>query len=290
MEKFISQNSRKTFFFPALIVMLTILIVPLFFAIWIMFNDVNLLENQGKFVFVGLKNFQTLFTDKRFLNSLSVTIRFLVLSLAIEIVLSFAIAILVDRRFRFKKIIRPLLFVPMFMTPVVSGLIWRAFFDPNAGIVSYLYQLTTGVGIDFLGNTSLALLAVVIVEVWQGTPFFIIFLSASLDSISYDMIEAAHVEGASEFQIIQYIKFPMVKATIFIAAVMRAIDSIKTFDIVYIMTKGGPGISTELINMYTYTVGFRWYRIGYATTIAFVFTFLISILLSVFNKKTSTQI
>lgn len=283
-------DSKKSFVLPSLVVMLGIIIVPMFFALWIIFNDVNLLENQGKFVFVGLKNFKTLASDTRFWNSIWVTLRFLILSLVIEIVLSMAISLLIDRKFPCKSIIRPLLYVPMFMTPVVSGLIWRAFFDPNAGIISYLCQKMAGKGIDFLGNTNLALLAVVLVEVWQGTPFFIIFLSASLDSIPEEMTEAALVEGASESQIIQYIKLPMVKPTLVIAAIMRAIDSIKTFDVVYVMTKGGPGISTELMSMYTYTVGFRWYRIGYATTIAFVFTMMISLLLGVLNKKTSIQL
>lgn len=280
-------KAHRWFITPSIITILILNMVPLLFACWIMLNDANLLENQGRFIFTGLKNFRTFLEDPRVLNSFLVTLRFIAGALAGELLLGLFVSLLVDRKFRFKKIIRALLVIPMFMTPVVSGLIWRAFFDPNAGIVSYLHSLLFGTGIDMLGNTNLALIAIIIVDIWQGAPFFIIFILASLDGIPQDATEAALVEGASEFQIIQYIKLPAITPTLIVATIMRLIDLMKTFDIVYVMTKGGPGISTEIINMYTYTIGFKWYRIGYATTVAFIFALLISLFLGISNAKVS---
>ncbi len=174
------------------------------------------------------------------------------------------------------------------MTPVVSGLIWRAFFDPNAGIISYMYQMVTHHKLDMLGSTTGALWALVIVDMWQWTPFMILLIMASLDGLSEDAVEAAKVEGANEFQIITRVKVPMIKPTIYMAMMIRAIDALKIFDTIYVMTKGGPGSATETMNMYSYVVGFNFYRIGYATTISFIFTIVVTLVLSKLMQRTNS--
>lgn len=277
----------NAFTLPAQISMMVIMIVPFVFAIYISLNDVNLLENAGAFRFAGLKNFKFFFTDQRALNSLWVTLKFVVGALVTELVLGVAISMLLDRDFRFKGIVRALCIIPMFMTPVVSGLVWRTFFDPNAGIISYLFQLFTGSQLDMLGNRFLALPAVILVDAWQWTPFFILLCMASLDSLPTDVIEAAKVEGASEWQTIFRVKLPMIRPTIITAVILRAIDALKAFDVVYVMTKGGPGGATEMLNMYAYQVGFNFYRIGYATAISLLFTVVVTVVLSQIIKRTS---
>lgn len=268
------------FILPAIITMTAVIILPFLFALYIMLNDVNLLENAGKFTFVGLKNFKTFILDPRAMNSLWVTLKFVLGVLTLELFFGVFISMILDREFRFKSAVRALIIIPMFMTPVVAGLIWRTFFDPNAGIISYLSQITTGVTLDFLGNKYLALLAIIIVDLWQWTPFMVLLIMASLDSLPLEILEAAKVEGASEIQTIGFVKLPIIKPTIVIALIMRAIDAMKAFDIIYVMTKGGPGGTTETLNMYTYTVGFNFYRIGYATAISFIFTIIITVVLS----------
>ena len=270
----------RPFVMPALIAMLIIMIIPLLFAVYITLNDVNLLENGGAFAFVGLKNFKTFFTDKRALNSVLTSVKFLVGALALEMFLGVAISVFLDREFKGKSIIRALVIIPMFMTPVVSGLIWRAFFDPNAGIVSYVFKLITRQQLDMLGTRAGALWGIIIVDLWQWTPFVILLVMASLDALPEETVEAARVEGASEWQMIRYVKIPMVRPTIVMAAMLRALESLKAFDTIYVMTKGGPGSATETMNMYAYTVGFEFYRIGYATTISLLFTIVVSLILS----------
>ncbi len=283
-----NRRASRAFVLPALVTMIVVMIVPFAFSIYIIFNDVNLLENGGKFVWVGLKNVKTFFSDSRALNSVWISIKFLIGALVLEVLLGIVISTFLDRKFKLKGIIRALIIVPMFMTPVVSGLIWRAFFDPNAGIISYLYQLATHHKLDMLGTTTGALAALIIVDMWQWTPFIILLVMASLDGLSEDAVEAARVEGANELQIITKVKLPMVKPTIYMAAVIRAIDALKVFDAIYVMTKGGPGGATETMNMYSYVVGFNFYRIGYATTISFIFTIVVTMILSRLIQRTSS--
>ena len=283
-----NRKISRMFVLPALAAMILIMIVPFIFSIYITANDVNLLENGGKFIWVGLKNFKTFFTDSRALNSVVVSIKFLIGALVIETLLGIAISTFLDRKFRLKGIIRALIIIPMFMTPVVSGLIWRAFFDPNAGIISYLYQMVFQQKLDMLGSTTGALWALILVDVWQWTPFMILLIMASLDGLSEDAVEAAKVEGANELQIITRVKIPMIRPTIYMAMMIRAIDALKIFDSIYVMTKGGPGSATETMNMYSYVVGFNFYRIGYATTISLIFTVVVTIVLSKLIRKNSS--
>jgi len=276
----------RLFTLPSMLALLVTMIVPFVFSWWIMLNDVNLLENAGRFRFVGLKNLLFFFTDERAINSVWVTVKFITGALILELLLGVAISMFLDRKFRFKKVLRALIIIPMFMTPVVSGLIWRTFFDPNAGIVSFLVQMVTGAPFDMLGNRYLALPALIIVDAWQWTPFFILLCMASLDTLPEDALEAAKVEGAGELQTIFLVKLPMILPTVITALILRAIDALKSLDVVYVMTKGGPGGVTETMNMYAYTVGFNFYRIGYATAIAFIFTMAVTLILGQIINRT----
>ena len=206
-----TKHLYRLFTWPAMITMLVIMIAPMLFAVYISLNHVNLLENAGRFSFAGLQNFLFFFTDARGLNSVWVTVKFVLGALAAELVLGLAVSMLLDRPFRFKGAVRSLVIIPMFMTPVVSGLVWRTFFDPSAGIISYVFKLLTGSPLDLLGNRLLALPAVILVDVWQWTPFFILLCMASLDNLPDDVLEAARVEGANEWQIFFHVILPLVK-------------------------------------------------------------------------------
>jgi len=273
------QRRHLYFILPALVVMIALMVVPLFFSVYVTLFNVNLLENGGAFVFAGLGNYKTFLTDPRVHNALGVTALFLLGALASETVLGLVISMFLDRKFHFKAAYRALLIIPMFMTPVVSGLIWRTFYDPTNGIANWVLGLIHLGPVDWLGSVRYALLSLILVDLWQWTPFMVLLIMASLDSIPEDLYEAALVEGANEAQTVLHIKLPLIVPTVLIAIIMRAIDALKAFDIIYVMTKGGPGVVTETINMYAYTVGFRYFRIGYATTISFIFTVLVTILL-----------
>ena len=255
------------------------MILPMVFSIYIMFNDVNLLEG-GKFVWAGFGNFKKFIQDERALHSIWITAKYLVGVLVLETALGLLISFFLDRRFFAKPVIRALVIIPMFMTPVVAGLIWRAFFDTNNGLVNWLLSLVNIPMIDWLGSIKTALPSLMITDMWQWTPFMVLLIMASLDCVPSDQIEAAMIDGARENQIIRHIKLPFILPTTLIAVIMRCIDAVKLFDTVYVMTKGGPGMATEMVNMYSYIVAFQHFRIGYATTISFIFTMAITILLT----------
>ena len=289
-----STYQRKVavrFLLPSIASFIVVAVLPTVLAFVIAFNQVDLIRTSGKFVPLGWKNFASLLSDARFGNSLLVTLRYIITSVSIQTALGLAIALFLNRSFKGKSIVRALIIVPMFVTPVVVGLTWRIFFDPSSGIINYLInQLGLGIQPDWLGDTSLALPAVIIADVWEWTPFIVLIVLAGLDSIPSELTEAALVDGAGEFQRIRTITIPLLLPTIAIAVVLRIVDANKMFDIIYVMTRGGPGLSTETTNLYAYITGFQYFRIGYATTIALVFTLAVTTLLGTivgryFNRR-----
>lgn len=273
------DKTYRYFLYPAAFMIVLIMIVPMLFSLFIMFNDVNLLEG-GNFVWAGLGNFKKFLRDERALHSLWVTLQYLVGVLTLEAGFGLIISFVLDRKFRGKAVVRALIIIPMFMTPVVAGLIWRSFFDTNNGLINWLIGLIGVPMIDWLGSIRYALISLMITDMWQWTPFMVLLIMASLDCVPEELTEAAMIDGANELQVVRTIKFPFIAPTLLIAVIMRAIDAVKLFDTVYVMTKGGPGLATEMVNMYAYIVGFQFFRIGYATTISFVFTLIVTFVLT----------
>ncbi len=277
-----SGRTLRMFVLPALVAMLVIMVAPMLFSVFISLNDVHLLHDGGKFTFIGLGNYISMLKDPRVWNALRVTVLFFVLALAMETFLGLAISMMLDRQFLGRSFFKSMIIIPMFMTPVVAGLIWRVFFDPLNGMINWLLG---GYPHDWLGNMTGAFLCTVFVDIWQWTPFMILMFTAALDGVNSELYEAARVEGANEWNIIRSIKLPMLKNTIFVVCALRGIDLLKAFDVIYVMTKGGPAGATETITMYSYLVGFNYFRIGYATAIVLLFAVVVTIILSIVIKR-----
>lgn len=274
------RASARRFLAPSIIALVIVVLFPTILAFIVSFHQVDLVRTAGRFVPLGFQNFRTLFTDERFYNSLRISLLYIVGAVGTETLLGFAIALFLNRHFKGKWLVRTLIIIPMFVTPVVVGLTWRMFFDPSAGIINhYLGQLGLSGELDWLGNPALALPAVIIADVWEWTPFIILIVMAGLDSIPEELYEAAYVDGANERQAIRSITVPLILPTVAIAVVLRMVDANKVFDVIYVMTRGGPGLATETTNLYAYATGFQYFRIGYATTIALIFTILVTVIL-----------
>jgi multiple sugar transport system permease protein len=267
------------FYRPVLTVLAGTSVLLIAYVGWLTLHDVSLLKS-GNPNFVGADNFLRLFTDSRNLDALGRTIFFTVMATSIEVILGVSIALFLDREFRGKKIVRALLLIPMIMTPVVAGLTWRFLFNAQTGMINYGLSLT-GMAhpIDWLGDPDIALFAVMAADIWQWTPFIILLAMAALETIPKDMIEAARMDGASEARVVWYIILPMMRRTVAIAALIRTIDCVKAFDLFYIMTKGGPALSTETQNLYGYIVAFTNFDISYAMTIALALTIFTNVAL-----------
>lgn len=241
------------------------------YVIWLTSRDVSLLRS-GRDVFVGADNYIRFFNDARALAALWRTVLFTVLATAVEVGLGLAIVLLLDRAFVLKRLVRTLLLVPIIMTPVVVGLTWRFIFDPATGMANYLLSLAAIGPVDWLGSTQVAFFSVLIADVWQWTPFVILLVMAASESAPTDPLDAARVDGAREWQVTWFVLLPMLRRALAVVALIRAIDSIKAFDLFYIMTRGGPALSTETLNFYGYVVAFTNFDISYALTIALVLT------------------
>ncbi|MFN8631306.1 MAG: sugar ABC transporter permease [Chloroflexota bacterium] len=198
------------------------------------------------------------------------SVLYVVATTGIELLLGFALAIVLSRRMRGLGIVRTLLIIPMAMTPVVVGLTWRLLYTPPFGLVNWSAGL---VGIELppmLTDPVLAMVAVVIVDVWQWTPFMMLLMLAGLQSLPNEPFEAAAVDGASRFQALRYLTIPMLKGIVLVALIFRGVDAFDTFDTIYVLTRGGPGTATQTLTLFDFFQAFRWFHFGYAAAIAVI--------------------
>jgi len=275
-----SKRHATAFIGPALFVLVLIVVVPTIFLWYISFTDYELSKVWGEQSFVGLDNFIRLVSgrDHDFWPSVRISLVFLIISVLVEFCLGFAIALLFNRKVWGKRVWMSFLILPMTITPAVIGLMWKLIYNTEYGVYNYLLNLI-GIGnVNWLG-VSTALLSVIVVDIWQWTPFLSLILYAGLQALPSDPFESAVIDGANSFQVFQFITIPLMKPMISIALFLRIIDALKIFDTVYILTKGGPGNATELLSLQIYRVGFQhtgW--IGRSSAIA-IFYLLFSTLI-----------
>jgi len=225
--------------------------------------------------FVGLSHFVRLFQDEFFWSAMSVTFRFLAFVVLIEFFLGLFLALILSREIKGRSIIRSLFLLPMMLAPVVVGLIWRFILNDEVGILNYFFSLIHLPAQSWLGDVNTALGAIMLVDIWQWTPFMILVLLAGLQSLPDEPFEAARIDGASAWQTFKFITIPLLKPAILIALLFRTIDAYRIFDIIYVMTYGGPKTSTEPLSLYVYRNGFRHYDMGYTAALSLVMLVII---------------
>src|SRR5690606_7296186 len=219
--------------------------------------------------------------DNNFGSSFRVTAAYLLTALPLQLALGVSIAFLISVQWPGSKIVRALFIIPMVVTPVVAGSMWKMLLDPLWGYVNYLLTLIGGKPVLWLADTNLALISVVIIDTWRWTPFIILIILAGIVSLDPEPVEAAKVDGANWLQRFVYVILPMLRPVILSAFLVRWLGAIKMFDIIYTATGGGPGNATEVINMYIYDTAFRSLSFERASAMsvlmvlaAFAFTFL----------------
>lgn len=265
------------FIMPAIILLLAITLVPLFMALDLSLKEFNLLY-PDRAPFVGLANYIRALSDPRVWHSIKIAGWFTLGGVSIELLFGLAMALLLNRVFWGKSVVRALLLLPMILSPVAVGLIWRIFYDADAGMVNYLLKLLGLPARAWLGLESTALAAVIATDVWQWTPFVFLVLLAGLEALPDEPYEAALSDGASKWQSFWYITLPLLRPVMAVALLIRAIDSLRSFDLIFIMTSGGPGMATETANFLTYLSGFKFYHIGYASTLSVLLTIIVTVL------------
>jgi multiple sugar transport system permease protein len=244
------------------------------------------LRRGGRWIFAGLDNYgEALFGDARVWSSLKNTFSIGIPAISLEFGIGLGLALLLNRKIVGKRIITSLLITPIMISPIVAGLIWRMLYHEKYGAINGIIR-SLGINIQpaWLADPKLAVLAVIFTDVWEWTPLVMMVLLAGLQSIPLEPYESARIDGASPFQIFGYITLPLLRLPIMAAIVIRFIDTIKLFDIVYVLTMGGPAGKTETISFYTYLVGFRYFRMGYAAALSYLLLILTIILTTAFIR------
>jgi len=271
--------SRASLALPATIIIVPLLLVILVQGIQLVTHGENLLRPGSGDRFIGLDNFFRAFSDPTLFGSIRVTLIYVFAAVGIEMVLGVAVALALHGRIPGKGFLRSLIIIPMVLTPVVAALMWRLLLDPTSGFINWFLD-TVGVGGHaFLADPTTALGTVILVEVWQNTPFVVIIVLAGLESLDPSPFEAAQVDGATGIRLLRYITLPLLAPVLSIVVLLRVIDAVKTFAIINTMTKGGPGTSTLAISNYVYRIGFEAFEIGYATTVGVLVSVAVLVIL-----------
>lgn len=274
------------FIAPALIVLAVVNFVPLFYTIYGGFED-HYLPRAASRHLVGLANYAEILRDSRFWNSMSLTGIFVSVSLTLQVMFGFIIALLLFRQRRGLGIIRGAILMPILLTPIAIAFLWRLLFSPSLGLLNYLLSIVGIAPLEWIYNPYQALPAVILVDVWHHTPTLVLIIFTGLLTLPDDLMEAATIDGASAWSLFWWVKLPLLMPILMVGVLFRIIDLFKTFDVIYILTRGGPGISTETLALYTFTNAFGFLRMGYGSalaTILFVVVLLISILVMRLGK------
>jgi multiple sugar transport system permease protein len=266
---------------PSVVVLALLTIVPTVFLYYVSFTNYELGQVWGTHEMVGLSNFIRLFTgrDREFWPSVQTSLVFMVLATALELTCGFLVALLLNRgEFRLKSLVFACLMVPITITPSIVGQMWKLMYNAEYGVLSYFAERLLHVKIVWLGP-SLAFLSTLLVDVWQWTPFMALIIYAGLRSVPAEPHEAALVDGASPFESFRYVTLPLLRPLLTLAVLFRSMDSLKLFDVPFVLTQGGPGSATELLSLHVYRLGFAqtgW--VGRASATAVVLLMMIVLL------------
>jgi len=269
---------------PAMVILVGAVIFPLIYSINVALRHYDLRMPTEVYPFVGMDNFVRAFFDHEFLYSLQLTGTFILTGAILQLSLGIGVAYLLSK-IGWRKYIIPMIVIPTLTPPIVAGYMGIIIFHPQ-GVVNYLLS-TLGLiksKILWYSSPETALLTCVLVDTWQWYPFIALIVLAGILSVPQELIDAARVDGASELKIFAKIILPLIKNVIAIALIFRILEMLRVFDVIYVMTYGGPGISTQVTNFYAYLVGFHYWDLGYASAIGWIMVLILSIGVTYYMK------
>lgn len=293
-KELILEEKRIKYIFslPAVILIGLIVVFPICYNLYMSLNFWFVSGIEGP-KWVGLNNYISLMFDSRFWNSIRVTVIFTLGALTSEVFLGVALALFFNRNFIGKGIIKTIFLFPIAATPVAVSLIWGMMYNYDLGIINVLLKSIGLPPLLWLADPHMVILALVITDVWQWTPLILLIVLASLESLPIDPFESARVDGANSIQVLYHLTLPMIRPAIVVATMIRSIDAIKTFDLIYVMTQGGPNIASENLNLYIFQKGFSYFRMGLASAMAiilFSMVLFINIVLAIFRRTNESKI
>jgi multiple sugar transport system permease protein len=282
LSRFIDRHQALVFPAPAVITLSLIVIIPIVYNLYLAFTKWTIGLGQPRFI--GLDNFIELLSDERVWNGVKVMVYFSGLSLSLEMVLGLCIALYFHRNFRGSEIVQAVYILPFAATPVAVALIWRIMLNPEIGVMNYLLRSVGLPGSLWVSHAQTVVPALVLVDVWKWTPMITLIVLAGLKSLPRVPYEAAQIDGASAFQAFWYITLPMIRPVLIAALMLRSLDNLKEFDMIYTITQGGPGISSETLYLYSYNVGFSFFKAGYGAALMVVVFLIVLVFNVVMNR------
>ena len=259
---------------PALFALMLVILFPLLFTLLTSAFDYTLIQPTHD-RFVGLDHYRGALANAEFGQSLWVTLRFVAAVVILEFLLGFTVALMLDSVERGKNLYYLILLFPLLMNPVVVGLIWRMFLHPVLGIVNYLLSLAGIHAVNWLGDPQNAFWTLVLVDIWHQVSFMVVLLLAGLSALPREPYEAARMEGASSLQTFVHVTLPLMRPVILVTLLIRLIFAIRTYDLVYIMTRGGPGQATDLVSYFIYRQAFVGLDIGQAAALSVILLLIV---------------
>jgi len=263
---------------PAVVVLAGLVIFPTFYLFYTSTLKWLLRDPTGP-NFNGIGNYLSLFASADFQNSIIVTLLFVGASVGLSIILGLGLALLLSENLRFRRVIRTLIILPIVLPPVVVGFTWKFLLSSEVGVIgAYFLRLIGLEGVSPLGDPTLALLSVILADVWGKTPLpFLIFL-AGLYAIPPTYYEVAKIDGAGSMQMFKHITLPNLRKALIVAIILRTIDAFNSFDTIFVMTKGGPGTATQTLPLLGWKIGFYYFDLGSAAALGVILLFLVMLL------------
>ncbi|MEM2950284.1 MAG: sugar ABC transporter permease [Nitrososphaeria archaeon] len=280
------QRTLLPFLLPAILILAGLSIYPTLKAIQLSFYNVNLFKIESN-QFIGLENYARLISDTRFVNALKVSLIFWILTVSFSVVIGLILAILLHNHIKgiFLDFVTTIFIMPAVMSRVATSLIWKFMYQPSLGIINYFINSIGLSPLNWLADPNIALFSIVIVDVWQWAPLLALLILTALESLPTQIFEAARVDGASALQMFKSLTFPLLMPTILSVTLLKGVESFRTFDLMYNMTRGGPGTTTETVDLYAYLQGIAFGgEISYASSISIVMLLVTILLFSIITK------
>ena len=281
----VDRNFKWILIAPAVLLILALSVYPLLFSLWVNFVNYDF-EIPGH-DFVGLQNFHDVVTDPVARGAFYLTIILSIINVALEFLLGLALALCMVKMFRGRGIVMSILIVPLFICPVIVGQSWALFLERPFGPADYVLSeiFRHPVTISWLTEAPWYYVSIIIADVWQWTPFMFVILLAGLAAIPPHLYEAAELDGVSTIQAFFYVTLPQLAPIILLALTFRLLDAVRLFDVIFMMTGGGPGTATYTFSYYLYQVGFQQFHLSVATAGSWIFLILLSIVITVLVRR-----
>ncbi len=275
------QNRRNfitglLFLSPTLVIFSMFILFPVFFSFYLSFHKWNMFSSSH--AFVGLANYQRLLTDPEFWMVLKQTAMYTLGTVPLNMIIALFLAIALNKQIKGKRFLRTAFFTPVIISPVAAALIWRWIYDPNFGLLNYATGIFGIPPVNWLNDSRAAMIALILMGVWKTLGVNMILFSAGLQGIPDTYYEAAEIDGAGRWSKFWNITVPMLTPTTFFIMIMSMISSFQVFDIVYVLTSGGPMGSTKVMVFYIYEYAFKFFEMGYASAVAYLFFAMLAVL------------